>query len=593
VRQPVVNVETAGYISLALLAAGLRFYQLGTSPLAAREASEAMAAWRLLHPGTGAASSVAPGSPLLFAGLLTTFALTGGGDAAARLLPALAGTALVLTPRLFRPWLGRGGALMAAAVLALSPSMIYVSRIVAPDTLALLCGVALMAALMAYLRSGVIRWLYAAAIALGLGLISGPLIYSILALSLLGALALWRQASHEVRASAQAAYVAARNQPGLPARLGVTLAVTIVLGSTVLMAFPAGLGTAGDLLAAWLSGFSLSGPHPWSHPLQLLALYEPAVLLLGIGGLIWQRQKTNDEGRSEAVFRLSSFVILAALILALLRQGGALTEVLLVIYPLALLAGPPLADAVSNLGSLRRLQTSATAAWLAGGLVVMLAFAALNLVSYADLLPSDPATARNHLLVAGLTPIVGLMLVVLLVSWERGLWRAALLVLAGVLLLYSWNAGWGLAQLRPDDPRELWVMQPTSKQVRLLVHTLENASLQRTGMIHSLPVTVQTTGDDVLAWYLRDFDKVTFLDKLGAQVTTPAVVALDITPAPALGAGYRGEAFTLRTRRPAEGFGPADQVKWLVYRGGPDPQPDERVVLWLQAVAGGQQDTAP
>lgn len=584
VRRPVVTVETAGYLTLALLAAALRLYQLGAAPLSAREASEALAAWRLVHPGV---SPPTPTSPLLFGVMAFLFAIANASDGAARLLPVLVGSALVLTPALFRQWLGRGGALMAAAILALSPSMIYASRLASAEVLALFCGVILVAALLAALRSEDRRWLYVGAVALGLGLVSDPLIYSILVVGLFTGLVLWSQASEEARANALAAYANARNTPGLLARLGATLAVTFFLGATALMAFPAGLGVAGDVLATWIAAFT--GTRWIAYPLQLLALYEPMALLLGIGGLLMGEIRARQREESEPAFstwpRMLGLGALAALVLMLLRRGGTPGEILLVVYPLALLAGPLVADVLEGL----RQTQQPLAAWvLAGTLVLIAAISAIYLGLYADEVSTNVEQASPRLLFALLLPLMGLALVALTVTWERSMWRPAVAVLIGLLTLYTLGMGWGLAQLRPNDPREPWVQQPTSDQVRMLMSVLEEASKQRMGIANELPVAVQQTGDDVLAWYLRDFVNVIFTDRLGAQVTTPAVIALESEQPPALGGAYAGTDFVLRTRLVPERPNETDWIRWLATRTGMLAQPDIRVVLWIQAPASGQ-----
>ncbi len=579
VRRPVVTLETAGYIGLAFLAAALRLYQLGAAPLSAREASEALAAWRLVHPGV---SLPTPTSPLLFGVMAFLFAIANASDGAARLLPALAGSALVLTPALFRQGLGRGGALMAAAILALSPSMIYASRLASSEVLALLCGVILVAALLAALRSENGRWLYIGAVALGLGLVSGPLIYSILVVGIFTGLVLWSQASDEARANVLAAYTNIRNTPGLVARLAATLAVTFFLGATALMAFPAGLGTAGDILANWVTGFA--GTRWIAYPLQLLALYEPLALMLGIGGLIMVESGERQRGKGAPVLstwpRIVGVGALAALVLMLLRRGGTPGEVLLVVYPLALLAGPLVANVLEGLQRVAQRE----AAWgLAGALTIIAATSAIYVGLYADEVGTSVEQAMPRLLVALLFLIMGLAVVALTVSWERSLWRPAAAVLIGLLTLYTIGTGWGLAQLRPNDPREPWVQQPTSEQVRMLVSVLEEASRQRLGIANELPVTVQQTDDDVLAWVLRDFANVTFTDRLGAQVTTPAVITLESEQPPALGGAYAGTDFVLRTRLVPERPNEADWIRWLATRTGMLAQPETRVVLWIQA----------
>lgn len=78
--------------------------------------------------------------PLLFQINGGIFWLFGATDFTARLVFALAGTALVAAPLLFRRQLGRAGVLAAGVLLAMSPSLLYYSRYMRNDVLfALLC----------------------------------------------------------------------------------------------------------------------------------------------------------------------------------------------------------------------------------------------------------------------------------------------------------------------------------------------------------------------------------------------------------------------------------------------------------------------
>ncbi len=121
---PALTVEAALYIMLAIAAFFARFFLLGSVPLNADEARQALAAWNFSRGIPDAFT----GSPFLFASNAVLFALFGATDAAARFFPALFGTALVLTPALLRDYIGRAGALIASALFVFSPSLVLFSR---------------------------------------------------------------------------------------------------------------------------------------------------------------------------------------------------------------------------------------------------------------------------------------------------------------------------------------------------------------------------------------------------------------------------------------------------------------------------------
>jgi predicted membrane-bound mannosyltransferase len=113
-------------------------------PLSPAEAADAFGALRLAQGGSVAATSA---SPLIFALNGWTFDLLGVGDMAARFWPALAGALLPLFVFPLRGRLGRAGALAAAALLALSPHLVFFSRYLSGDTAVALAALVVLVAL--------------------------------------------------------------------------------------------------------------------------------------------------------------------------------------------------------------------------------------------------------------------------------------------------------------------------------------------------------------------------------------------------------------------------------------------------------------
>ena len=140
--RPTVALEVPLYLIVLITGAWLRLHQIDRYPLSDAEASEALAA-------LPAASEFEPPdlsshSPAYTVLSRLAFSLSGAGDGAARWTPAIAGAALVLTPLIIRRQFGRGPALLAAILLAVSPTVWTASRIAGGATLAavgLLAGV--------------------------------------------------------------------------------------------------------------------------------------------------------------------------------------------------------------------------------------------------------------------------------------------------------------------------------------------------------------------------------------------------------------------------------------------------------------------
>ncbi|NLD74549.1 MAG: hypothetical protein GX649_17755, partial [Chloroflexi bacterium] len=97
-----------------------RLYDLGSRGYSHDESIHAWEAWKLVT-GQGYRHNPVYHGPLLYHLTALAFALFGHTDVTARLVTALAGVAIALTPLLFRRWLGKWGTLGAIALMAISP----------------------------------------------------------------------------------------------------------------------------------------------------------------------------------------------------------------------------------------------------------------------------------------------------------------------------------------------------------------------------------------------------------------------------------------------------------------------------------------
>lgn len=598
---PWLTVERAAYVAVGLLAAALRFFQLGLRPLTEAEAAQALAAFRFSH---GAIQAAPAGTiPALFTGNVAAFTLFGAGDTISRWLPALAGLILALLPYGLRGRLGRGGALTASLLLALSPVAVYYSRALDGAILVAACGLAMAAGLVSYFDSRRPASLYLAAAALGLGLCAGPAMLTLLLIFGLYAACLFALARLNRGGGWSAlmdAWSAARNEPGLLTRLGVILAAGFGLAATTLVLHPAGIGNAADLLAAWIRGFV---PEPGGqHPVYLVLVmlrYELLVLFLGLVAVGWWIRLRRGhafwlppQAQPRSAFSHTGLLVFwaaSAGILVLATGDRLPASLLLVVVPLALLAGQGLE------------QTWHWLAWHAPWRdLAIITAAALGLVVFLYLwvgratLTADSSTVS----ILGLTlyTTTGYLLLVLLavlllvalvaVAWY---WRGTRLVLASawltavvILALFGFRTMWGASFANTADPRELLNLQPTPLEVRYLVTELETLSETRVNDTHALPVTVETQAGPVVAWYLRDFAKQTTVDSLANQPAppdTPAVVTLAAQGLP-IGETFRGQSFPLRAHWQPWGLNGRQWLRWFLFAEAHQPAVDREAVLW-------------
>lgn len=145
---------------ILLLAVFSRFYILGDRVMSHDEALHTKFSW-YLYSGSGYRHNPMMHGPLLFHMTALNYFLFGVNDFVARIFPAALGVLLVLSPFLFRRWLGRGGALIASLMLLISPAISYYNRYIRHDTPNMLMAVLLLWAILKYLEEGRSRWLYA------------------------------------------------------------------------------------------------------------------------------------------------------------------------------------------------------------------------------------------------------------------------------------------------------------------------------------------------------------------------------------------------------------------------------------------------
>ena len=598
-QEPVswLTVERVGYVAVGLLAAALRFAELGLRPLNEAEVVQALAALRFTDGSFQAApSGTIPG---LFSGNVIAFTLMGSGDAIARWLPALVGLILVLLPYGLRHRLGRGGALVASFMLAVSPSAVFFSRYLDGAILVAACGLAMVVGLISFIDTHRRGGLYLAATALGLGLTVGSGLYTILLILLAFGLLLYLQA--RLRdcspgwSALDVAWSRLRSEKGLLVTTGGVLAATFGLVAMTFVLHPSGVGHAADLVGGWARSFlPESGGQPPIYPLLLLLRYELLVVVLGLVEIgRWLASKRSEQQESAEVslsFPLTALLVfwaLAATFVILLSGHRPAGNLLLVVVPLALLAGQGVERAWRWI---RWPQV-----WLEATLFALIAFGLsiflyLQIVAYVQSSTGATVSFAGITLLAGSTYLilagVGLLLLVVLgvAAW---IWRGPHLLLSGgwlavLLLLGLWGfrTMWGLNFARADDARELMILRTTAPDVRHFAERLSALSLDKVGDATTLPITVDSATGPVVTWYLRDFEQQFVVEDLYAQPGTTAAVSLAAQDLP-IGETFRGQSFPLQKQWLPWGLGSRDVARWLLFAEVSPPTVEREVVLWV------------
>ncbi|MDH4138841.1 MAG: TIGR03663 family protein, partial [Anaerolineae bacterium] len=485
------------------------------------------------------------------------------------------GTVLAALPYFLRRRLGRSGALAAAILLALSPSALFFSRHLGGPIVVAACVLAVLVGFFGYLDSKQPRYAYLTAGALALSLSADPMVYTFVLifgtfLLLLGLAD--RLANVDMGWSAVlAAWRTAREEKDLLKNSALVLAVVLVLVCTAFLLNFAGLPAALDFLPTWLAQL---GPQPdarpWYYYLQLLVLYEPLILVLGLIGLVYHYLRQRDI--------LTTFLLywtVAAAVIYTLAGQKAPANVLLLVLPLALLASLLIGRFWDQLAR--------AATWAAEGLFVALSlpvvvYFAIQLAGYAS---SGQAV---YLYLALVAFVVLPTLVALCWMWvgQGPALRCSGIVLFLVLAMPTVGLSAGLNYHRAADPREPMVAEATSPGMADFLTTLERVSSHQEGDPHTIAVTVEEATGPVLAWHLREFKNTRFVEQLSPSVETPVVITPAEEEEPTLGGSYVGQRFALQATWNPQGLTRTERVRWLLYREAPTPVESRDVVLWVK-----------
>jgi uncharacterized protein (TIGR03663 family) len=590
----VFTLQVAVYVVIALTALFLRLVNLEARPLAPTEAGTALAAWEFLN---GKSVGAYP-SPLLFTLDWLTFFLFGAFDLTARVLPAASSVLLVFVPVLARNVLGRTGAVLAALLMAFSPTLLFFSRNLSGADLAVGGALSALILLWKYQESQNARVLYAAAILAGLALTADATAYAVL---VGGALYLafawgWNRRGGRQTEAAQTSDANIWRNPY--ARAGALFILAYVLAATTFLLNRDGLGVAFNLLGVWLS--ALSGVGAFTTPLNFLLVYEPLALIFGLAGLVLTLTLRGQEAEGFDVTRVLAIVALFAFVWYSLGGDKTPSNLLAVSLPLLLLAG----WFVGNLLERARADIEVTGGFrstLSGEVPIFLILLLLTALIYLQtgaflqqmrfsptfdgfyrLLNANTAEASMTAAFLTLALItlfllavfVGLSLV--LVGAARTMTLLALVVFA-VLALGMLRATALLNFSAGETRREIVAPTQTPQSMRTLVGDLEWYSEARLGDTHVMRIVAGETLGAVGRWYLRDFPNIQWTSQIEKATDAQAVVSPANTPPPG---NWMGQRYRVQADWQLGNAGGIDLWKWFLFRqGGADTY--QTTMMWL------------
>jgi hypothetical protein len=413
--------------------------------------------------------------------------------------------------------------------LAISPTALFASRQLDGAVMVALGGAVLVGGGLRFLEADNRNWLILAIVGLALAMTSGSSVYGMmLALGLACLFFAWSWPAGRLR------WLVGLISPHLGTLLATFVLAAFVFATGMGWNLP-GVGAAADLFPAWFARLG----QPSLLPLANLVVYEPLSLLAGLVGWVWLVRKKRRWG-----VLLGLWIGLGGLSLLTVPFQTPVGAAWIVL-PLALLGGAGVEAVARNQRAVKEWHAEWVYVFMTSALWVYLYLRFSRYGLNPEKIPGGNPLDLVVGIMALVSPLLLLALVALvyaviarddrvvteeIVKGGRSALHGAVLSTTGILLAITFSTGWGVAHVRPTDPRELLVHEPTAIEVRDLVQVLHDLSWDETGFPTTLKFTYEAAPDSVLAWYLRDFSAARHVDDLQgveAGEQGAAVVTLD------------------------------------------------------------------
>jgi len=548
--------ETALYLLALLIGALVRLIGLGALPLSDLEARWALQALDIstgLRPVLGSQIAYVVPTAAVF------YALGGATNALARLIPALAGSAMILLPALFRERLKPRTAVILAFAIALEPGLASISRQAGSPILA----VVLVLAAWGFWQKRQTRW---AGVCAGLALLAGPALWpGLLGLALTWALLRPFEVGQrkEVKTRKLASPTDARRDW---VTAGAYLLGTVVLLGTLFMTVPGGLSAWLGSLPEYVAGWTRPSDITIGVMLGSLIAYQPLALLFAVVAVIrgWLQGSLR--------IRALSMWMVVALLLALFYPSRQVPDLAWMLIPLWALASLEVVRRLNIEPADRREVLGAVALTC-----ILLTFMWLDYLALRRPgIPPEQTLLRTWLLIGSfLLLVVSLLLVG--AGWSIGAARhGAVWGMAVFLGVYSFGALMAAAGHRNlADSAEMWRPGAQLPMAGLLLQTVQEQSAWSDLDPNAQPVTIAGIDSPALRWLLRD-RPVEQRSTVGAASSPPMVITPDQQD-PALVAAYRGQSFAWRSTPVWQLF---DFFQWLPFHE--TAHQTETIILWAR-----------
>jgi hypothetical protein len=335
-------------------------------------------------------------------------------------------------------------------------------------------------------------------------------------------------------------------------------AAVLVLGGTLFLLIPEGLGSVGAVLGAFVDGLQTPGTS-LVQVLFAFGTYGLPALLFGLIGAVRAWRSGDSLGQTLGL------VALFNLALVIVYPGRQTADLLWVLLPLWVSGAGVIAS------YLQVPDDEPRAAWGEAGLMVLLIFFLLLALAQVALNENAPELVGRYWMVAGGTVVLAIVATLLIgFGWSvRAATTGLIWSLCFLALLFLVSDSSRFQRSSALAANELWSPGPAAGETGMVAQTLQDLSFWQSGEPRDLAVDLRVDSG-ALEWLLRNFP---------AERASLASAQLIITSAdaqPAEADSYRGQSFVLQSQ-PAWDI-PPNFVGWVLYRSSPVTR--QQAILW-------------
>ncbi len=542
------------FFGIFLLAAAFRFIRLNVVPLNHAEAALALQALSAVE-GT----QVRFGSEIAYVGLTSIFFfLFSANTFLARFWPALSGSLLIWVPYLSKKQTGTWPALIAAAILALSPDMVALSRIVGSPMMAM---VFLLLAVGMFLNRKPIT----SGICFALGLMSGPGFW--VGLLIIGLSLMIGEMGFSITKNYYLESLKQTKQYWV--RLGCAFGLTLLVAGTNFFMAPSGLSGVFSGLYQFVNGFFQTSILPIRYFLLALFSYCAAAVLFGFWGGINSLKDKNNLDQFLFIWVLVAFVFL------IIYPARRTADLVWLTFPLWILAARIIYQAWYF--PERAQYVPIVTAIL---LITLSAFILLILRSLVSPMVLQPD--QNNYFIALVGGVVLMIAIIIMVSygWSAAYARSGLIIgLVIVSIVGMVSVSINSTSLAPEPKHSIWFDDEPILTTRWMTQSIERVNIWNASGVDPVDIAVINRDLPGMRWHLISYRPVHFAPFLSPSADY-GILITDVQENPEITSSYLGQKLVW-----------SQQINWHALTGqqvlswaltGEAPVISEEIILWVR-----------